>query len=51
MKRQEQALLSRLRSSFDENADAAAAAEQLRALMFVVRFRQDVDRRLEAFES
>lgn len=48
---QEQALLSRLRSSFDENADAAAAAEQLRALMFVVRFRQDVDRRLEALES
>jgi molecular chaperone HscB len=48
---QEQALLGRLQASFDEHGDAAAAAEQLRALMFVARFRQDVDRRLEALES
>jgi molecular chaperone HscB len=48
---QEQALLGRLQASFDEYGDAAAAAEQLRALMFVARFRQDVEQRLEAFES
>lgn len=48
---QEQALLGRLQASFDELCDAAAAAEQLRALMFVARFRQDVEQRLEAFES
>jgi len=48
---QEQALLGRLQASFDEHNDVAAAAEQLRALMFVARFRQDVEQRLDALES
>jgi molecular chaperone HscB len=48
---QEQALLGRLQASFDEHGDAAAAAEQLRALMFVARFRQDVEQRLEVLDS
>jgi molecular chaperone HscB len=47
----ERSLLGRLQRSFDEQGDTAAAAEQLRALMFVARFRQDVERRVEAFES
>ncbi len=47
----ERALLGRLQLSFDEQNDAAAAAEQLRALMFVARFRQDVEQRLDALES
>ncbi len=48
---QEQALLCRLQATFDEHDDAAAAAEQLRSLMFVARFRQDVEQRLDALES
>jgi molecular chaperone HscB len=47
----ERALLGRLQESFDQYNDVAAAAELLRALMFVVRFRQDVEQRLDAFES
>jgi len=48
---QERSLLGRLQVSFDEQNDAAAAAEQLRALMFVARFRQDAEQRLDALES
>ncbi|MFT3665310.1 Fe-S protein assembly co-chaperone HscB [Piscinibacter sp.] len=40
--------LERLRVLIDEQGDMAAAAQQLRALMFVERFGADVDRRLEA---
>ena len=47
----ERALLGDLQVCFDERNDAPAAAEQLRELMFVARFRQDVERRLEVFES
>jgi molecular chaperone HscB len=47
----EQALLGRLQASLDQHHDAAAAAEQLRALMFVARFRQDIEQRLDALES
>lgn len=47
----EQALLGRLQQLLDEHGDAAAAAEQLRALMFVARFRQDVEARLEKLAS
>lgn len=47
----EQALLGRLQQLLDEHGDAAAAAEQLRALMFVARFRQDVEVRLEKLAS
>ena len=32
------------------DADVAAAAAQVRALMFVARFRQDIDQRLAALE-
>jgi molecular chaperone HscB len=44
----EQALLGRLQELLDERNDIAAAAAQVRALMFVARFRQDIDRRQEA---
>ena len=43
--------LQRLQSLLDERDDSAAAAEQVRALMFVARFRQDIDKRLEALET
>ncbi len=36
--------------ALDERVDAAAAAAQVRALMFVARFRQDIRRRIEARE-
>jgi molecular chaperone HscB len=37
-----------LRRTLDERRDTAAAAEQVRALMFVERFAEDIDHRLEA---
>jgi molecular chaperone HscB len=40
--------LKRLQSTLDEAHDAAAAAQQVRALMFVERFASDLDQRLEA---
>jgi molecular chaperone HscB len=40
--------LKRLQSTLDEAHDAAAAAQQVRALMFVERFTSDLDQRLEA---
>jgi molecular chaperone HscB len=42
------AALEALRVLVDERGDMAAAAQQVRALMFVERFAADVDRRLEA---
>ena len=42
------AALARLQSTLDEQRDVAAAAQQVRALMFVERFAHDVDGRLEA---
>jgi molecular chaperone HscB len=45
---QERAMLVELQSSLDERQDAVAAAQQVRALMFVARFRADLDQRLEA---
>ena len=47
----EQGLLQRLRALLDEQGDAAAAAAQVRALMFVARFRNDLDDRLESLEQ
>ena len=35
----------------DERADAPLAAEQVRALMFVARFRQDIERRLDTLDT
>jgi molecular chaperone HscB len=40
--------LAALQATLDERHDWAAAAQQVRALMFVERFAQDLDRRLEA---
>ncbi len=40
--------LVQLQTTLDEQADYNAAAQQVRALMFVERFADDVDRRLEA---
>ena len=49
--RYEKGLLVELGELLDERGDASAAAERVRALMFVRRFREDVDRRLEAFQA
>ena len=43
----ERELLETLRRRLDEEQDPAAAATTVRALMFVSRFRQDVERKLE----
>lgn len=40
--------LAELARSLDERADPAAAAQQVRGLMFVERFAADIDQRLEA---
>jgi molecular chaperone HscB len=42
------AALARLHTTFDVDHDVQAAAEQVRALMFVERFADDVDQRLDA---
>ena len=45
---EEAALFEQVRQALDERHDAAAAAQRVRALMFVARFRSDIDHRLEA---
>ena len=47
----ERALLGELRVLLDERNDAAAAAQQVRSLMFMARFRDDIRRRLEALDA
>lgn len=47
----EAAAMQRLGVLLDEQGDAQAAAAEVRALMFVARFRQDIDNRLEALQS
>ena len=48
----ERTLLGQLQDLLDVRNDvAAAAAAQVRALMFVARFRQDIEHRLEALEQ
>jgi molecular chaperone HscB len=44
-------LLDEVAQALDERHDTAIAAQRIRALMFVRRFRADVDRRLEAFDA
>ena len=44
-------LQDELRATLDERGDAPAAAQQVRALMFVARFREDIRRRLEALDA
>jgi molecular chaperone HscB len=41
-------VLVRIGALLDEKDDAAAAAQQVRVLMFIERFGDDIDRRLEA---
>ncbi len=47
----ERAMLARLGALLDEEQDTPAAAVQVRALMFVARFRQDIARRLDALDA
>ncbi|MBK9133287.1 MAG: Fe-S protein assembly co-chaperone HscB [Betaproteobacteria bacterium] len=49
--RDEQAGLERLQTLLDDTGDANAAAAEVRALMFVARFREDIARRLEALDA
>ncbi len=51
LRRAETTMLDELAHTLDERGDATAAAQQVRALMFVDRFRQDLDRRLETLET
>ena len=44
----ERQLLAELRHLLDHEHDAVAASQRVRALMFVARFRSDLDKRLEA---
>jgi len=46
----ERAMLDEVARLLDEQGDAAAAAAEVRALMFVNRFRQDIERRLDALD-
>ena len=48
---QERAHEERLQHLLDEQGDSAAAAAEVRALMFVRRFREDLGRRLERLET
>ena len=43
--------LAAIEQALDVRSDAAAAAQQVRALMFVERFAADIERRLEALEG
>jgi molecular chaperone HscB len=49
--RAETARLAELQHLLDEQADPAGAAAEVRALMFVRRFREDIERRLEVLEA
>lgn len=47
----EDAMRAELGRLLDEAGDASAAAQQVRSLMFVARFRDDIHRRLEALDA
>ncbi|HEY1131736.1 MAG TPA: Fe-S protein assembly co-chaperone HscB [Roseateles sp.] len=47
----EAAALEQARRLLDEAGDAPAAASQVRALMFIQRFRADIDKRLAALDA
>jgi molecular chaperone HscB len=47
----ERSLQETLTTHLDTAPDTAAAAAQVRALMFVARFRQDIDRRLDLLDT
>ena len=44
-------LVATLGQTLDTDGDAVAAAQQVRALMFVAKFRDDINRRLEALDA
>ena len=44
-------LVATLGHTLDSDGDAAAAAQQVRSLMFVAKFRDDIGRRLEALDA
>jgi molecular chaperone HscB len=46
----ERSLLEDLRAQLDDRGDARAAAATVRALMFVGKFRNDVERRIDALD-
>ncbi len=48
---QERAMLTALTELLDQQRNAPAAAAQVRALMFVARFRQDINRRLDLLDA
>lgn len=47
----EKTLLADVQRQLDAQGDAAAAAAGVRSLMFVQRFRQDIERRLDALDT
>ena len=49
--RDEGTMLAALTTLLDERNDTTAAAAQVRALMFVARFRQDIERRLDTLDA
>ena len=49
--RDERVLLAALTEQLDHQHDTHAAAAQVRALMFVARFRQDIERRLDVLDT
>jgi molecular chaperone HscB len=49
--RAENVALAQVQRLLDDNNDAAAAAAQVRALMFIQRFRADIDQRLAKLED
>jgi molecular chaperone HscB len=48
--RDERAMQAQLTDLLDVRRDGAAAAAQVRALMFVARFRQDIEKRLDTLD-
>lgn len=46
----ERTMLADVGRTLDESSDTATAAAQVRALMFVARFRNDIERRLDALD-
>nr|WP_316639265.1 Fe-S protein assembly co-chaperone HscB [uncultured Roseateles sp.] len=49
--KRERALHEHIGQLLDERGDAPAASAEVRALMFITRFREDINRRLEQLES
>ena len=49
--RDETVLMATLTEQLDHRTDTADAAAQVRALMFVARFRQDIERRLDVLDT